>query len=325
MNASYDEIVDALHHANRIVLLSHVRPDCDAIGSQLALALSLRELGKQVIAWNEDGLPESYRFLERSELIQKPPSEAQDFDIAIALDTATQPRLGTPLSAIRSVGQWINIDHHAGNPGYGDLVHIDTTVPATGQIIYELLQSKNLPFGHAAAVAIFAAISTDTGSFRYPRTSARTFQIASELVNLGVDAAAIAIKLYESYPKRRILLLGEILPRARFDADDRVVSMAVTEEMKVRLRIQPDDLDGLIDTVRTINSIIVAVFFEELSDGKVRLSMRSKDDRVDVNKICSEFGGGGHLRAAGARVRGTLDDVRNKILKRVRDEVTQSI
>ncbi|HYY26718.1 MAG TPA: DHHA1 domain-containing protein, partial [Chthoniobacterales bacterium] len=187
------------------------------------------------------------------------------------------------------------------------------------------LRSKNLPFGRAAAVAIFAAISTDTGSFRYPRTSARTFQIASELVDMGVDAAAIAIKLYESYPKRRIQLMGEILPRARFDADDRVVSLAVTEEMKMRLRIQPDDLDGLIDTVRTIESTIVAVFFEELPDCKVRLSMRSKDDRVDVNRICSEFGGGGHVRAAGARVRGALDDVRNKILKRVCDEVTESI
>jgi bifunctional oligoribonuclease and PAP phosphatase NrnA len=325
MNASFDEIVDAFNHANRVVLLSHVRPDCDAIGSQLALALSLQELGKEVIAWNEDGLPESYRFLERSELIQKPPSEAEEFDLAIALDTASQPRLGTPLRAIRSVKKWINIDHHASNPGYGDLIYIDTTVPATGQIIYELLRSEKLPFRQAAAMALFAAISTDTGSFRYPRTSARTFQIASELVNSGVDAAAIAIKLYESYPKRRIQLLGEILPKARFDADDRVVSMAVTVEMKVRFRIQPDDLDGLIDTIRTIETTIVAVFFEELPDGKVRLSMRSKDDRVDVNKICSEFGGGGHLRAAGARVRGELDDVRNKILKRVCDEVTESI
>jgi bifunctional oligoribonuclease and PAP phosphatase NrnA len=325
MNASFDEIVDAIKHANRVVLLSHVRPDCDAIGSQLALALSLQELGKEVKAWNEDGLPVSYQFLGRSELIQKPPTEAQEFDVAIALDTATQSRLGTPLRTIRSVRQWINIDHHVGNPGYGDLVHIDTTVPATGQIIYELLRSKNLPFGHAAAMALFAAISTDTGSFRYPRTSARTFQIASELVNMGVDAAALAIKLYESYPKRRIQLLGEILPKARFDADDRIVSMAVTEEMKERLRIQPDDLDGLIDTIRTVETTVVSIFFEELPDCKVRLSMRSKDNRVDVNKICSEYGGGGHVRAAGARIRGTLDDVRNNILKRVCDEVTKSI
>jgi phosphoesterase RecJ-like protein len=325
MNASFSEIAHAISRANRIVLLSHIRPDCDAIGSQLALALSLRTLGKEVVAWNEDGLPESYHFLEKSDLIQKPPAEPQAFDLAIALDTATKERLGTPLGAIRNAEQWINIDHHASNPGYGDLVHIDTGVPATGQIVYEFIRSEDLPFDLPAAVALFAAISTDTGSFRYPRTTARTFEIASQLVEKGVDAASIAIKLYESYPKRRVQLLGEALREARFDANDRVASMSVKNETKNRLGIQPDDLDGLIDTVRTVESVIVAIFFEELPDGKVRLSMRSKDDSIDVNKICGEFGGGGHPRAAGARLRGGLEEVRNKILERVCDEVTKSV
>jgi bifunctional oligoribonuclease and PAP phosphatase NrnA len=325
MNASFSEIADAISRANRIVLLSHVRPDCDAIGSQLALALSLQTLGKEVVAWNEDGLPESYGFLEKSDLIQKPPAEPETFDLAIALDTATKQRIGTPLGAIRNAEQWINIDHHASNPGYGDLVHIDTSVPATGQIVYEFLCDKDLPFGLPAAVALFAAISTDTGSFRYPHTTARTFEIASRLVEMGVDAAALAIKLWESYPKRRIQVLGDALREARFDANDKVASMFVTNETKERLGIHPDDLDGLIDTVRTVESVIVAVFFEELQDGKVRVSMRSKNDRIDVNKICGEFGGGGHPRAAGARIRGGLEEVRNKILERVCDEVTKSV
>jgi bifunctional oligoribonuclease and PAP phosphatase NrnA len=325
MNAAFIEIADAIRRANRIVLISHVRPDCDAIGSQLALALSLQSLGKEVVAWNEDGLPESYRFLEKSDLIQTPPAEPREFDLVIALDTATKQRLGTPLGAIRSPTQWINIDHHASNPGYGDIVHIDTSVPATGQIVYEFIRSEDLPFSYPAALALFAAISTDTGSFRYPRTTTRTFEIAAELVEMGVDAAAVAIKLYESYPKRRVQLLGEALPNARFEANDRVVSMAVSNEMKNRLAIQPEDLDGLIDTVRSVESVIVAVFFEELPDEKVRLSMRSKDDRIDVDRICSEFGGGGHLRAAGARIRGRLEEVRNKVLERVCDEVNKSV
>ncbi len=325
MNASFREIADAINRSHRIVLLSHIRPDGDAIGSQLALGLSLQAMGKAVTAWNEDGLPGSYRFLEKSELIQKPPAEAENFDLAIAVDTATKPRLGTPLGAIRKVDQWINIDHHASNPGYGDLVHIDTSVPATGQIMYELIRSERWPFELPSAVALFAAISTDTGSFRYPRTTSRTFEIASELVEMGVDAASLAIKLYESYPKRRIQLLGDALREARFDANDAVVSMSVTNEMKDRLRIEPDDIEGLIDTVRTVESVIVAVFFEELTDGKIRLSMRSKSDRVDVNRICGEFGGGGHPRAAGARIRGGLEEVRNKVLERVCDEVTKSV
>ena len=208
MKSSFHEIAGAINRANRIVILSHVRPDCDAIGSQLALLLSLQQLGKEVKAWNEDGLPESYRFLEKSNLIQQPPGEPEEFDLAIALDTASQQRLGTTLHAIRRANQWINIDHHASNPGYGDLVYIDTVAPATGQIVYEFIRTEKLPFSRAAADALYAAISTDTGSFRYSNTTARTFEIAGELIRSGANAATIANKLYESYPKRRVQLLG---------------------------------------------------------------------------------------------------------------------
>jgi phosphoesterase RecJ-like protein len=325
MKSSFHEIAGAINRANRIVILSHVRPDCDAVGSQLALLLSLQQMGKEVKAWNEDGLPESYRFLEKSNLIRQPPGEPEEFDLAIALDTASQQRLGTTLHAIRSANQWINIDHHASNPGYGDLVYIDTVAPATGQIVYEFIRIEKLPFSRAAADALYAAISTDTGSFRYSNTTARTFEIAGELIRSGANAATIANKLYESYPKRRVQLLGQLLPQASFDLDDRVASMSLTNELKERLQIQPDDIDGLIDYVRAVDTVVVAVFFEELADGKIRLSMRSKDDRVDVNKICGEFGGGGHPRAAGARIRGKMEEVRSKVLKRVSHEITKSV
>jgi bifunctional oligoribonuclease and PAP phosphatase NrnA len=325
MKSSFHEIAGAIHRAKRIVILSHVRPDCDAIGSQLALLLSLQQLGKEVTAWNEDGLPESYRFLEKSSLIQQPPGEPEEFDLAIALDTASQQRLGTTLQAIRRANQWINIDHHASNPGYGDLVYIDTVAPATGQIVYEFIRTEKLPFSRAAADALYAAISTDTGSFRYSNTTARTFEIAGELIRSGANAAKIANKLYESYPKRRVQLLGELLPNASFDLDDQIASMSLTNETKERLQIQPDDIDGLIDYVRAVDTVIVAVFFEELADGKIRLSMRSKDDQVDVNKICGEFGGGGHPRAAGARIRGNMEEARSKVLKRVSHEITKSV
>jgi bifunctional oligoribonuclease and PAP phosphatase NrnA len=325
MKASFHEIAGAINRANRIAILSHMRPDCDAIGSQLALLLTLQQLGKEVTAWNEDGLPESYRFLEKSNLIQQPPDQPEEFELAIALDTASQQRLGTTLHAIRHADQWINIDHHASNPGYGDLVYIDTVAPATGQIVYEFIRSEKLPLSRAAADALYAAISTDTGSFRYSNTTARTFEIAGELIRSGANAAGIANKLYESYPKRRVQLLGQLLPQASFDLGDQVASMSLTNETKQRLQIQPDDIDGLIDYVRAIDTVVVAVFFEELADGKIRLSMRSKDDQIDVNKICGEFGGGGHPRAAGARIRGNLEEVRSKVLKRVSHEITKSV
>ncbi|HEY1477344.1 MAG TPA: bifunctional oligoribonuclease/PAP phosphatase NrnA [Chthoniobacterales bacterium] len=325
MNASFHEIAGAISRANRVAILSHVRPDCDAIGSQLALALSLQHLGKEVSTWNEDGLPDSFRFLRKSDLIRPPPIEPRDFEVVIALDTASQQRLGTALGAIRHAEKWINIDHHASNPGYGDLVYIDTLAPATGQIIYEFLKAEKLPLTYEGADALYAAISTDTGSFRYPNTTARTFEIASELIKAGINAGAISNKLYESYPKRRVQLLGEILQRASFDAGDQVASMALTNETKKRLSIHPDDIDGLIDYVRCVDTVVVALFFEELPEAKIRLSARSKDDRIDVNKICGEFGGGGHPRAAGARIRGNLEAVRNQVLKRVFHEIAKSL
>ena len=119
--------------------------------------------------------------------------------------------------------------------------------------------------------------------------------------------------------------MGEILPHASFDAGDQVASMALINETKKRLGIRPDDIDGLIDYVRCVDTVVVALFFEELPEGKIRLSARSKDDRVDVNKICGEFGGGGHPRAAGARIRGNLEEVRSKVLKRVFHEIAKSL
>src|SRR5664279_2597250 len=138
------EIGAVLRSHQRFAVLGHVRPDGDALGSQLALALSLQLLGKEVTVWNEDGLLEKYSFLPGGERLTKP-SGPQDFEVAIALDTATQSRLGTAGEAIGRVKTWINIDHHPSNPGYGDLVHIDPTAPATGQILFELIKSEQLP------------------------------------------------------------------------------------------------------------------------------------------------------------------------------------
>jgi len=325
MNVSFPEIARAIRTANKFAILSHIRPDGDAIGSQLALALSIQQLGKTVVAWNEQGLPRSFRFLKESNLITTPSSEAQDFDVVIALDTASRQRLGCALSAIRHCDTWINIDHHISNPAYGDLVYIDPVAPATGEIIYELIRAEDFPLTYAAADALYVAISTDTGSFRYPNTTARTFEIAAELIQSGVNAGAISNNLYESYPKRRVQLLGEILLTAAFDAQDKVASLTLTTETKERLKIQHDEIDGLIDYVRCVDTVVVALFFEELVDGKVRPSARSKSDKIDVNRICSEFGGGGHPRAAGARIRGKLEEVRSLVLERVLDEIAKSL
>jgi phosphoesterase RecJ-like protein len=317
-NATFEEIGKVLRDHQRFAILGHVRPDGDALGSQLALALSLQQLGKDVRVWNEDGMLEKYSFLPRAELLTKPPATAEDVDVAIALDTAIQNRLGTALAAVGKVKIWINIDHHLSNPGYGDLVIVDPSAPATGEIIFNLIKSQGLPLNHDIAENLYAAISTDTGSFQYPKTSARTFEIAAELVRVGgLDVGKISQQLYESYPRRRLELLRELLRTMRFEFGGCAASFSLTLKTAADLAVLPEDNEGLIDHLRAIRGVIVAVFFEELADGKVRVSMRSKDEAVDVCAICQKFGGGGHTLAAGARVRGSLAEVEEKVLEEI--------
>jgi bifunctional oligoribonuclease and PAP phosphatase NrnA len=315
--STFEEIGRAFREHQRFVILSHVRPDGDALGSQLALALSLRQLGKDIRVWNEDGMLEKYSFLARAQLLTKPPSGAEDVDVAVALDTAIQNRLGTAFQAVRTAKIWINIDHHPSNPGYGDLVYVDPTAPATGQIIFELIKSERLPFDRAIAENLYVAISTDTGSFQYPNTTARTFEIAAELVRAGVDVGRINQQVFENYPRRRVELLRELLRTMRFEGGGRVASFSLSLKTAAELGVLPEDNEGLIDHLRAIRGVIVAVFFEELPDGKVRVSMRSKSEKTDVCAICQKFGGGGHTLAAGARVRGSLAEVEQKILEAI--------
>jgi phosphoesterase RecJ-like protein len=260
---------------------------------------------------------EKYSFVPHADILTKPPNEPEDFDVAVALDTATQTRLGRAAEAVRSAKLWINIDHHPSNPEYGDLVYIDAESPATGQILYELLKSERLPINQAIADNLFVAISTDTGSFQYPNTSARTFEIAAELIKAGVDVGKLSQETYENYPRRRIELLREVLDNMRFDCGGKVASFSLSLECTAKIGALPEDNEGLIDHLRAIQGVIVAVFFEELAEGKVRVSMRSKSDAADVCAICQKFGGGGHKLAAGARIRGSLAEVQARVLKEI--------
>lgn len=318
MNSStFAEIARALREHQSFAVLSHVRPDGDALGSQLAMALSLKQLGKDVRVWNEDGMLQKYSFLPRAELMSAPPAVPEEVDVILALDTAIQNRMGTAFAAVRAAKLCINIDHHPSNPRYGDLVYIDPTSPATGQILFELLKAESLPIDPDIAENLFVAISTDTGSFQYSNTTARTFEIAAELVRYGVEVGRVSQQLYENYPRRRIELLRELLRTLRFEAGGKVASFSLSLQTAAELGVLPEDNEGLIDHIRAIQGVIVAVFFEELADGKVRVSMRSKEQDVDVCAICQQFGGGGHTLAAGARVRGTLAEVEEKVLEAI--------
>ena len=314
-NASFEQIGEVLRNHQSFVLISHVRPDGDAIGSQLALGYALMAAGKSVRLINEDGLPDNLAFMAGSAKIELPPTEPLVVEVAIALDTATKPRLGEKALHAASQAQiWLNIDHHVSNPKYGDLNLIDSKSPATGQILYQLIIALGLPLPAETRDAIYVAVSTDTGSFQYPSTTAATYELAADLIRRGLDVGTINSQIYDNYPFRRLELMRALLNTLEISDDGLVANWTMRDQLRIDLGLRPEDSEGLIDLIRAIRGVQLAVFFEELPDGKIRISMRSKDHRLDVCQIATEFGGGGHALAAGIRMAGPLEDAKSQVL-----------
>lgn len=320
-NSSLGEIVELLRGAQRVAVSGHVRPDGDAYGSTLALVLWLKALGKEVHAWNDEGMLEKFRYLPGSEHVTRPPAEKVELDVFVAVDTSTRERLGACETHLLTAPETVNIDHHCSNTGYAGHNFIDDEAPATGAIIYDLLREAGAEITVDMATNMFVAISTDTGSFQYPSTTARTFEIGAALARAGVEIGKISQQMYETHPRRRFELMREVLGGARFVAGGRVAVITLSREMADRLGVLPEDNEGLIDYIRGVEGVVAAVFLEELPDGKIRASLRSKDARVDVCKVCQAFGGGGHALAAGARIPGSLNDVETRVLEILCHEV----
>ncbi len=319
-NSTFAEIGEAFKAHNSFAVVSHVRPDGDAIGSILALGHALEQMGKSVRYLNNDGCPESLAFLPGSEKVEVS-SEAKDVDVevAITLDTAAHSRVGEgSLEAIKDAKLIINIDHHVSNPGYGDLNYIDSNSPATGQIIYDLLMALDLPISEITRDSIYVAVSTDTGSFQYSGTTQRTYEMAADLVARGLDVGKINELTYDSQPYRKVELMRALLNTLDRSDEGKLVWWDLSLETKNELGLVDDDTEGMIDFIRAVQGVLVAVFFEDLDGGKVRVSMRSKDRRLNASEICGVFGGGGHALAAGIRMSGPISDAREKVLAEIR-------
>lgn len=321
---SLGAIAEALRGCSRIAVASHVRPDGDAIGSLVAFARSMALAGKTVRALSEDGVPSNLAFLPFASIVEKSPDSPLEIDAAVALDTATHQRLGErTVKAMSAAPLLVNLDHHATNPRYGRLNHVDTESPATGQIIYDLLTQQGFPVDDAIRENLFAAISTDTGSFQFSSTTARTHRIIAEMIEAGLDTAALSQRLYHEHPLRHVLLVKALLNEMKISADGRIASWALTMATQRSVEMEPGDTEGLIDTLRTIEGTMAAVIFEETAEGKVRVSARSKDARLDVSQVCAQFGGGGHRMAAGARLPGPVATAEDRFLQALTDEITR--
>jgi phosphoesterase RecJ-like protein len=311
------KIIDTIRDSETVCVVGHVRPDGDCVGSQLGLALALRNEGKKVVCWNEDAMPAKLAFLDGQGLFQLP-KPGRRFDCVIATDCASFERLGRVRDCIAQRRAFINIDHHTSNTRYADLNWVSSREPSTGELIYRLLKDAKWPINRAIADCLFTAVSTDTGSFQYPSTTPATFHVASHLVERGADLGRISQEVYESYPLARVQLLRHVYNKFRLTHDGRTAYFWLRKRDYTRTGALPDDSEGLIDHVRAIQGVVVACLFEEMQPGLTRISLRSKSEAVNVNTIAGQFGGGGHPAAAGARIKGTASGIQRRVLNAVR-------
>jgi len=306
-------ITDALRESNSICVVGHTRPDGDCVGSQLALALALKAEGKKVECWNEDNIPQKYRFLDPDHLMQLP-KEGFEFDSVVAIDSASLERLGRAEQCIAKRKLLINIDHHESNTRFGDINWVSAREPSTGELVFKLLKAARWQITKQIANCLFTAISTDTGSFQYPTTRPGTYHIAAELVRRGADLAKICDEVYQSYPLSRAKLLKHVYSHFKLTQGNRIAYLWLKKADFARAGADTVDAEGIIDHIRAIEPVVVACVFEEIEPDLIHISLRSKSEQVNVSQIAELFGGGGHPAAAGAQIKGTPLSVQRRVI-----------
>jgi phosphoesterase RecJ-like protein len=323
MKRIIERIVQTIRDSDTLCIVGHIRPDGDCIGSQLGLAYALKNAGKKVTVWNEDPLPRKLAFLDPDRLLDTP-KQGKKFDLVIATDCASYERLGKAGDCIKERGALINIDHHASNTRYGDLNWISDDEPSSGELIYRLLQSGHWPITPPIADCLFTAVSTDTGSFQYPSTRPATYHCAAHLVERGANLEKISNEVYQSYPLSRVRLLRHVYSRFKLTHDDQIAYFWLRKIDYTRTGAGPEDSEGLIDHIRAIEPVVVACLFEEMTEDLSRISLRSKSEKVDVNEIAKQFGGGGHHAAAGARIPGRPMTTQRRVINAIKKALNRA-
>jgi phosphoesterase RecJ-like protein len=301
-DATIAQVAAAIRARQRFVVVSHARPDGDAIGSQVAMALALRALGKDARMVAHDPAPQQMQDFPAVSEIQLVAQLDDLGDAVIFMECGDVRRPGV---AGLEKGFAINIDHHPGNTMYGALNCIDLTAAACGEMVFDLIAELGVPLSVDMATHIYLAILTDTGGFHYSHISSRTFDICRRCVEAGLDPTAVSRAIYDNNNLGRVRIWGAVLNDMRLSADGRVATLSMDRALAARCGATYDDTEGLINFPLTVKEIQAVAFFKESGPGDWRISMRSKG-AVNVNAIAKEFGGGGHVNAAGCGATGEL-------------------
>lgn len=318
MNPNKKKISEAIQEAQSFLIVAHLNPDGDAFGSMLALAHALKLLGKKNVEYVcTEGVPHLYKFLSGSENALLKPT-LSSYDLAVALDCDGKSRLGDAEPYLDLATKVICIDHHGGNNVFGNISWVDSQAAATGELVFELIKDLQIPIDKPIATSLLTALMSDTGSFRFPNTTAHTFSIAQELLQAGANTSQVSSHLYEEKIFSTVKLQGIALGRLEKSCRDQIVWAYLKLSDYADACAQEEETEGIINQIRSVKGSRVAVLFRETSEGGIKVSLRSRND-LDVSAIARQFGGGGHRLASGCTVQDTLEGAENQILSVLSD------
>lgn len=316
----WQSIISLIENNQNFVLTSHINPDCDALGSELALAEHLQNLGKQVTVLNNEAMPAVYRFLDPRHRIRRfsakrHSSIIEKADVIIVVDASggwnRVGNVGDALAQAQAIK--VCIDHHPDTTDFVDVAVVDTDAAATGELIFNLVQAMAKNVTPTMARALYAAIITDTGNFRFPKTSPQTHMITAQLLEQGADPLQIYTQIYEQNSLGVIRLRGLVMESIQTTLQGRVAYYTLSQKTLKKYGAKSSELDGFASLGQLIGGVRVTLFCMEAAGGRIKISLRS-DGTVPINEIAQEYGGGGHPSAAGALTDGPLNSVVNEIL-----------
>jgi phosphoesterase RecJ-like protein len=299
------DLIDVIRSGQRFVVASHQRPDGDAIGSAMAMALALRAMGKDAIVVTDAIPPVFLQPFPDVAGIQIAPEVTDAFDAALIMECSELSRTGVKGLDRSPV---MNIDHHPGNKAYGAVNWIDESAAACGEMAFTLIEALGAPLTREIATHVYLAVLTDTGSFHFSHLSPRTYDIARRCVEAGADPQWIARTHYDSNSLARVRIFGAVMNGMIIVDGGRIALLSITRRTMEELQGTSDDLEGLINFPLTVKDIEAVAFFKEIAEHDWRVSLRSKGN-VDTGVIARANGGGGHTNAAGCSAKGALDSV----------------
>ena len=304
------------------LLTTHINPDGDAIGSEVAMARWLRGLGKKVRVLNDSPTPLAFGWLQADEpfevyeeaLCEQRFAEA---DALIVLDTGNRQRIGRLARHLdRHAIAIAIVDHHVSHEGFGQVNVIEPELASTASLVFELIREAGVSLDQISAEALYVGLFTDTGNFRYSNTDARAHRMAAALVEAGVDASDVTSRVQATAPAGRLRFFGEALAALQMLEGGRLAVVEATPDQFARHGLVGADTEGLVDMPRSIAGVEVVALFSEVEPGKVKVSLRSTGN-VTIDQVCSRLGGGGHPHAAGVQMRGTREEAKAKILPEI--------